>query len=184
LAQRVGADVISAENPVVSSLRSRASAVNLEQHIRLSEYISTKGEIHMAHRGHLVSRLLLAMLAAAALLLIGVNVVAAAPDNKNTFEFDVTCPDAGGALTLTEIDANGVARWIQGSTSTFILVSVVGELTVEGETFPVSFLTPESRAKHQEFTTCYANDTATRPKTGQTATLVATVRAIITPRQH
>jgi hypothetical protein len=124
------------------------------------------------------------MLVVVVLSVLGVTTAAAAPDNKNTFEFDVTCPDAGGAFTLTEIDANGLARWIQGSTSVFILVSVVGELTVEGETFPVNFTAPEPRAEHQEFTTCNANDTATRPKTGQTATLVATVQAIITPRQH
>jgi hypothetical protein len=143
-----------------------------------------KGDIRMTHRERSMSLLLRGLLIAAAMVALGISSVAAAPNNKNTFEFDVTCPDAGGALTLTEIDANGVARWIHGSTSVFIVVSVVGEFTVEGETFPVNFVMPEARAEHQEFTTCYANDTATRPKTGQTATLVATVQAIITPRQH
>ncbi len=122
------------------------------------------------------------LLMAAALLALSISSAAAAPSNKNTFEFHVTCPGAGDTLTLIEIDANGNARWIEGTNSVFVVVSIHGEATVDGVTFPIDYSPSEQRLAHQTLTTCFANDTAVRPKTGQVVTVVATVQALLTPQ--
>ncbi|HEX5167487.1 MAG TPA: hypothetical protein VFV93_18905, partial [Thermomicrobiales bacterium] len=105
---------------------------------RIERRRDMEGEQRMRHQGRAIRLLLRGLLIVGVLAAFGASTAAAAPDNKNTFVFHVTCPDAGGALTLTEIDANGNARWVQGSTSVFVVTSVVGEITSEGATFPVN----------------------------------------------
>jgi hypothetical protein len=116
------------------------------------------------------------------LVLLGAGSVAAAPDNRFTVDVDMYCPDAGGLLTLVRMDSQGSARWIEGTTSVFVAVSVIGEVTIDGVTFPYVVSTSEQRLEHQDLTTCFVDDTFVLVKSGQVVTIVATVQAIITPR--
>jgi len=138
----------------------------------------------MTHGRPLMRLTIRGLLIGAVLVLLGAGSVAAAPDNKFTVNVDMYCPDAGGLLTLVRMDSQGSARWIEGTTGVFVVVSLVGDVTIDGVTFPYVVSTSEQRLEHQNLTTCYIDDTFVLAKSGQVVTIVATVQAIITPRTH
>jgi hypothetical protein len=96
----------------------------------------------------------------------------------------MSCPEIGETFTLVIVDPNSVARHIQDSHDMLILASVVGEVTIDGVTFPIDFSPSEQRFEQQELTTCYVNDTFVLPRTGQSVSVNVTVRALLTPREH
>ncbi len=138
----------------------------------------------MTHRGRATSLLCRGLLLGATLILLGTDSVAAAPDNKFTVDVEMFCPDAGGLLTLVRMDSQGSARWIEGTNRVFVVASVVGEVTIDGATFPYVSSTSEQRLEHQDLTTCYVDDTFVLAKTGQVVTIVAAVQAHITPGRN
>ena len=138
----------------------------------------------MTHQRHIWRAMLRGLLIAATLIALGVGSVSAAPDNKNSYEVTMTCPEVGETFTLVLVDPNSAARHIQGTNNNVILASVVGEATIDGVTFLIDFSPSEKRFEHQQLTTCFVNDTFVLPKTGQSVAVDVTVRAILTPRGH
>jgi hypothetical protein len=96
----------------------------------------------------------------------------------------MTCPEVGETVILIVVDPNSSARHIEGSNDMVILASVVGDVTIDGVTFPIDSSPSERRFEQQELTTCYVNDTFVLPKTGQLVAVNVTVRALLTPRGH
>ena len=83
------------------------------------------------------------LLVASALIALNVGVVYAEPDNKNSYEVEMNCPDIGETFTLVIVSPNSSARHIKATTDNLILKSGVGTATIGGDTFPINFSLPE-----------------------------------------
>lgn len=136
----------------------------------------------MTHH-HPASRSILSgLLLASILVVVGIAPALAAPNNANTYTVEATCPAVGGTLTMIVVNPNSSGRHLEGTNGVLVLASIVGDVTIDGVTFPLDASAPAARIAHQELTTCFINDTFTVPQSGLTATVDVTIQVILTPR--